>query len=1044
MVGKPGYEELERQIQELETELERVNRDFARLKDRYDRAENLANFGYWIRDLNDSAATWSDGICSIFGVAPNDVPQSFDSFLSLLHPSDRQHLKNQITEAMMENDTLDVEYRLIRPDGEERYVRSIGEICLGPRGQRTIEGVIVDITESKQTQSYLEKTQVILSEAEKLTGIGGWEWDVRADIWHVSTNWQRIHGCSDRPLTTSELLPFAHPEDIPKIREAFSRALVNGDSYKLEHRIIRQDTGEVRYIKSYGSVQHDASGKVVKLFGAACDVTERRQSEDALRRSEERYRKLAENSPAVVFQFMMSSQGEFVFPYVSEGVSETMGVSAKEVMDDSNKLLGMIHPDDLQAFREGVEESAESLKQYHKVIRYLRGGRSRWIECWSTPECNEDGSIVWSGFFVDITDRKRAEDELEEAVLRQKEAVKAGNVGLWDWDLVTNKVHYSTEWKKQIGFEEDEVDDDYEEWRSRIHPDDLKSTLEITQKSIAEGRQNHKTEFRFRHRDGSYRWIMVQASILKDEKGRPVRMLGSHVDVTERKQAEKALAKQRKRFEQILDSFPYGIYIVDKNFCIEYANRSIRMEFGDPANLKCYEYFHALPNACPWCQNDKVFQGETVQWEWTSPKNDRHYELIDVPLENEDGSISKLEVFHDVTERKLAEQERAKLEAQLRQVQKMEAIGALAGGIAHDFNNALGIILGNIEMAADDIPQASSAHFSLSEARQACFRVKDMVHQILAFSRQEEREFETIDIQPVVKEAVKMLRSSIPATIEIREEISTEDAFILGDPTQIHQVLMNLCSNAADAMEKTNSVLQVCLDSVDLDAHGVEGLPGLLPGRHIQLTVSDTGHGIAPEILDKIFDPYFTTRETGSGTGMGLAVVHGIIKKHGGIITVDSEPGRGTTFYVFFPEIDCESEDQCQTAKPTPRGTETILFVDDEAQLVNVGQRMLEGLGYVVETKTSSVEALETFRMHSDRYDVVITDMTMPGMTGETLAKELMELQPDTPIILCTGFSHKMDEEKAKSIGIKGFVMKPLVKAEIANAIRSVLDEKYG
>jgi len=383
-------------------------------------------------------------------------------------------------------------------------------------------------------------------------------------------------------------------------------------------------------------------------------------------------------------------------------------------------------------------------------------------------------------------------------------------------------------------------------------------------------------------------------------------------------------------------------------------------------------------------------------------------------------------------------EERKQVEKQLRQAQKMEAIGTLAGGIAHDFNNILAVILGFTEIALN-MPEDTRTQHWLKQVLKAGERAKELVQQILAFSRETEQERKPVRITPILKETLKLLSASLPATIEIREDVAASGT-ILGDPTQVHQVLMNLCTNAAYAMREEGGVLTVSQSDVELDVEAAARYPNLPPGSYLRLIVSDTGHGMDRAVMERIFDPYFTTKEPNEGTGLGLSVVHGIVQSYGGVITVDSEPGKGTSFHVVLPRIDREDTPKAETFAPLPTGNERILFIDDEKMLVEMGQEMLESLGYDVVALTNSLEALETFRAQPDRFDLVITDQTMPHKTGAELARELLRIRPDIPIILCTGFSEIITEKQAEATGIRRFLMKPILRREMAQTIRDLLD----
>jgi PAS domain S-box-containing protein len=384
--------------------------------------------------------------------------------------------------------------------------------------------------------------------------------------------------------------------------------------------------------------------------------------------------------------------------------------------------------------------------------------------------------------------------------------------------------------------------------------------------------------------------------------------------------------------------------------------------------------------------------------------------------------------------------ERERLEAQLLQAQKMEALGTLTGGIAHDFNNILAAIIGFTELVEDHVPKESREAHHLKRVMESSLRGRDLVRQMLTYARKAEQEKKPLSLSTIVNDAVKLIRATTPTTISIKVDTLGESGLILADPTQMQQVVMNLCANAAHAMREKGGTLDIRVSSHRVSSS--DGNPqGINPGLYTRLTVRDTGAGMPPDIMDKIFDPFFTTKNLGEGTGLGLSVVHGIVKQSNGHITVESEPGRGSVFTVYFPQIAGEPEVASVNDDEIPTGSERILFVDDEEDLVEMGEDVLAELGYEVTSRMSSREALALFKADPSRFDLVITDQTMPEMTGVELAKELLAIRPDMPIIMCTGFSYVVDANKATAAGIKAFAMKPLTRREIAKTIRKVLDE---
>jgi signal transduction histidine kinase/ActR/RegA family two-component response regulator len=527
----------------------------------------------------------------------------------------------------------------------------------------------------------------------------------------------------------------------------------------------------------------------------------------------------------------------------------------------------------------------------------------------------------------------------------------------------------------------------------------------------------------------------------------------------ELKEAYAFVREQHVFLQTILESLTNPFYVIDaETYRIVMANKAARPEGeGGEEGLTCYRMTHNRTSPCTGedhpCSLQEVKKTKrphTLEHVHTGKDGEeRNFEIYAYPVLDRAGKVVQvIEYCVDVTEKKEAEREREKLEKQLQQSLKMEAMGTLAGGIAHDFNNILSAIFGFTDILRYELPPESEAQGRLDSLLKAGNRAKDLVKQILTFSRQGEQEKKPFQIHLLVKEALKLLRASIPVTIEMREEIE-DCGLVLADPTQIHQVVMNLCTNAYHAMREGKGVIAVSLSVVDIDGGDskVAALT-LQPGKYVRLGVSDTGHGMDRGVAARIFDPYFTTKAKGEGTGMGLAVVHGIVRSHGGHISVYSEPGIGTTFNVYFPVFEAAPQDRRErdrgervsSIESLVGGSERILVVDDEEQIVEVEEQMLASLGYRVAAFTNSLDALQAFQENPEGFDLVISDMTMPSMTGLEMAQKILALRPDIPFVLCTGFSEMIDGEKSKASGIRKFVMKPVVKADLARIVRVVLE----
>ncbi|WP_339136419.1 MAG: MASE3 domain-containing protein [Candidatus Electrothrix sp. GW3-4] len=522
-----------------------------------------------------------------------------------------------------------------------------------------------------------------------------------------------------------------------------------------------------------------------------------------------------------------------------------------------------------------------------------------------------------------------------------------------------------------------------------------------------------------------------------------------------------ALSIQRKEMEDALSrsEFEYRSLFNDALDMIHIVDEQKRITSVNPVEVKTLGYSEDELIGMPLINLiDPIYKGKTaeaLEEIFTTGKCIKNYETVllskdkkqidvevsAVPQLDQGQVVSARAIMRNITDRKREEREKKKLENQLRHSQKMEAVGTLAGGIAHDFNNILGPIFGYTELALDVLPEDDRVTLWLKEVLRASHRARELVRQILTISRRADQDVQPLRIQLLIKEALKLLRFSVPSNIEIRQDLGPDCEAVLADPTRIHQVIMNLCTNAYHAMRQTGGVLEVSLQQVILAQEDVANKMPLQPGSCLQLTVQDTGSGIPKELMEKIFEPYFTTKAQGEGTGLGLAVVQSIVMDFGGAITVSSEPGKGTTFQVYLPVLPTgEEKVRPEESAPLPRGTERILIVDDDQELVLMNQRLLETLGYQAMAYADSFEALAAFQQQPDRVDLVLTDMTMPKMTGDELTQRLLALRPDLPVIICTGFSELIDEDKAQELGARALMMKPLTKKELACAVRQVLD----
>ncbi len=820
----------------------------------------------------------------------------------------------------------------------------------------------------------------------------------------------------------------------------------------------------------------------------------RRQTEEALSESKARYRCLKANVPGLVYLFALHPDGSFSFPYVGSSSCELFNIEPDDLMRDSTLLSNLIHPDDSERFYESVKQSSETLQPWREELRFKVNGDVRWYDCMSRPELRPNGDIVWDGIMLEITNRKRTEQMLRESEKKYRSLVEnAPNlICLLDCNgkiQFVNRTMSDLLPKKMIGRQSHEYADPQYQGLMK------KKIEHVFQTGIAESYGIKGIGL-----DGTHAWYDVQTAPIK-RNGEIIAAANILTDITERVQDKEDLQYRLVVEKLISDISTWFINLnikeIDQaiNDVLENISRFAGADggyvflFSEDMN-RCRMIHNWKTNkiksnindlqeldvsSMPWWM-EKIKNNEPVivtsvndlpaeaSAEKGILKPQKIQSLVDMPLvfqekvigflglscaeEKRDWTSDELsllkmvgQIITSALQRKKDEAENRELERRMQQAQKMEAIGTLAGGIAHDFNNILSAALGFTELAEIDAEKGTRTFTCLQQVKVALDRATDLVKQILTFSRQSENEPKPALLQPVIKEALKLLRGSLPATIEIRQDVDAKCGPVLADPTKIHQIVMNLATNAYHAMREQGGILDVRLESVEVGKETAPENIDVGPGHYLRLIVADNGSGMDAETREHIFEPYFTTKETGEGTGLGLATVHGIVKDHDGVIQLHSESGKGSSFSVYFPLCVLAEERSDKTESyGVIQGSERILFVDDEEQIILFAKTSLEDLGYTVHTRINSREALEAFRADPYRFDVVITDQTMPNMTGGELAKAMLELRPDLPIILCSGFSEILSKKSASELGIREFISKPILTRDLAGAIRRAID----
>jgi len=1025
----------------------------------------------------------NDGFTKLVGYTREDVVGKSSVDLNIWYdPTDRQRLVKALQgKGCVEN-------------LEAKFQRKNGQIGVGLMSARVLrlnnEDVILsitrDITERKQMEDALCESEDKYSQlVQSLTdAILVWSSE---EIAYANPAAFKLFGASQSgDLIGKRYLDLVHPDDRSESAERIRKS--KNEKWIApcrEHRMITAD-GQVIHVESTG-VPIQSQGRILH-FGIFREIGERKRAEEELRLDDQRMEALLQLNQMThaslqeIASFAMeeavrltqSRIGYLALANEDESVLTMYAWSHSAMNDCAIDKTPVGYPvADTGLWGETIRQRRAIITNDSPAPSLLKKGLPEGLvhveRHLGVPIFDNDRIVMVAGVGDKASDyndrdikqlellmsgmwrivrRKQAEEALRHSEARFRAAFENASVGITLVSLDGTYLEVNEAFARVLGYRpEDLIGKSVVDF---THPNDLGRRSDFLSELISGRISSGEQERRLIHRNGSAVWTLIGASVQRDPDGKPMYFISLVQDITERKLADQKLRETERKYRELAESLPQVIFEVDLNGHLNYVNQTGLKLFGyTPEDIA--NGFNVLDVFIPEDRERlaanimrNIHGQELGRQHYTAVRKDGTKFPVGAhasPVMSGHTATGLRGILIDLTATQQANEEKKKLEIQLQQAQKMEAIGALAGGIAHDFNNILSAIIGYTELAMLN-EGAEQCTTELNEALKAANRAKDLVKQILAFSRQTDEERMPVRVALVAKEAVKFIRATLPTTIEIATRIDEKSGAVLANSVELHQIIMNLCTNAQHAIGEQAGHLEVAVQNADIDLSQKNDLIGLQPGSYVRISVADTGYGMTPDVMHKIFDPYFTTKEKGVGTGLGLAVVHGIVKKYEGTIKVDSKPGTGTTFHIYLPKVDLAAPVSADPPKALIGGTERILFVDDEKMLVDIGQQALQRLGYEVVCRTSPLEALELFKAKPDHFDLVITDKTMPGMTGDALAKELLAIRPSLPVIICTGYSQTIDQERSRKIGIRAFVMKPILIQEIAAAVRMALSKE--
>ncbi|WP_319525909.1 PAS domain S-box protein [uncultured Desulfosarcina sp.] len=1026
--------------------LDRVDRPILspRDLDHFDYIQQATRIGSWEWHIESGRLNCSHQAESLLGKSKGTFGGTFDDLLGCVHPDDHNKVKAVKAACISGVKKYSLDHRVVWPDGTVRWLAVAGNVFRDDGGNAIrMLGIVQDITDRKRAEAQF---------AESETKYAALANNMRAGVTIVTDGVLSFAnpaliamlGYSHDELVGSDLLKLVAPKSRKLVAKRYADRMEGKHvPYNYEIELLTKDGRQF-------PVELDA--KRININNHFCDliivrdISERRHAEANLRESEERFRIIFEQA-AVGVALTDSTTGAFV--RVNQKYADIVGYTVGELLQLS--VAQTTHPrdidDDLTKRKMLLSGQINSFTIDKRFVH--KDGSIIWGRLTVSPMWNKGETPNYHiAILEDITERKRLKNELADKTALLEAVIKQSVYPICVVDAVDQIIIYANSAAiEQLGLEHKNYTGQHvSECRTKntyYLPDHTKLKKEEwpifkALKEIPTTRQ----ELIVKDADGTIRWESVTAIPIYNDDGVFIAAFNIFPDITQRKRWEDEIRTSEERYRSIMEASPDPTVTYDMQGNVLFVNPAFTRVFGWTQEDLAGKNIDYVPKEV-WPETrkmlDKLIRGEGFLG-WQTKRYDKNRNIVDIDMsagvwkDRSGKPLGSVVILRDVTRQK-------KIRMQLQQAQKMESIGVLAGGIAHDFNNILAAIIGYSELS---IAMESDSQIKgyLEKLLQAGNRAKELVQQILSFSRATDSNKANINVTPIVKEVLKLLRATIPTTIEIYDFLNATEDRIFGDATQIHQILMNLCTNANHAMRNDKSgKLEVRLENVSLQSETVMGLFMLKAGKYIQLSVTDSGHGIPADKLEKVFDPYFTTKPKNEGTGLGLSIIHGIIKDYSGGISVSSEVGVGTRFEIFIPVSTIQSLSEEEETPYDLTGTESILLLDDEKDLVEAYGEILAGLGYTVTKAFNSENALELFRNSPNQFDLVVTDFTMPHMAGDALALELLKIRPDIPVIIVSGYSDKINAEMAIKMGFKAFAHKPVSRNELSKMVRKALDE---